>query len=402
MEVLFVAFLLSGQIKSFLNFFGIELPVDLTLISAVLVLCILVYKLYMGEKLITREISFWGIGLLLLFYAWLIFSLFYTSSDQYSRDKAFYFVLNVLAFSIPFLIRGFDIQKFVRFFTWGVLLLTISFLPFLFLMGKVYLSSEFGEYSAISGLYLSLSSYLGLLLILYLTSEEAIFKSKSRDRFLIITILVLMLLLGARGPLLFALMVFAIYYVSRIKSIRLAIGNKTMKALVLGSLFLVVAVVLMAQFDATQTLLTRTFGRFYSLIVAVFSGGSADASSSVTVRIELYKNAIDGIFAGFPQSIFGYGVGSFGIETFGEDMRLYPHNMILEIWFELGLIGLLIFAGWLVYLLSKTLRLEYRYISSWLLVYVFLNLMKSSSLVDIRTEFALIGMFVSQHFTLRT
>lgn len=397
MEILLPIFLLSGQFKSFLNFFGLSLPVDLTLLVAFFVVALTVWRLYRAQKLETRQITYVGIGLLLVFYGWLIFTLFYTTSEQYSLTKTIYFALNMVAFVVPFLYEGLDIRRFIRWFTLFTLALSVSLLPLqYFNLADLTAGTALEAFQAIEGLYLSLSGYLGLLLVLYLTAREPIWKSKLQDRLLVLVLLLLLALLGARGPILFAGVVFLLSVLYNLRVLRLAIGYKTVQVLVVGGLALFVVLVGMLQFEATQTLLIRTFGRFYSLVAGIVIGGASDASSMV--RLALYQDAIHGIFDSLPASLFGYGIGSFGIETFGEDIRLYPHNMILEIWFETGFIGLVIFTGWIVYLLAHTIRLPYKFISYWLLVYFFLNLMKSSSLVDIRTEFAFLGGYVMQFF----
>lgn len=350
----------------------------------------------MNNKLVTRQVTYIGICLLLVFYGWMLFSLSYTTSNNYSTTKAFYFALNIIGFSIPFLLKGFRIKLFLKWFTASVIFLALALLPFLFFMGKVWETEAFKGYEAISGLYLSLSGYLGLIVVLFLTSKEPFFKSRVRDRIFVIGLVLLMLLLGARGPLIFALFVFGISYLYNLERIKLAIGRQALSYLVAGAFIGVVTLVVMLQFEATESLLNRTFGRLFKLVAGIFTGNYNDASA--LTRVELFKDALAGIFAGLGQNLTGYGIGSFGIETMGEDFRLYPHNMILEIWFELGFIGLILFFGWIVFLLSKTVRLPYKYVSYWVLLYFFLNLMKSSSLVDIRTEFAFLGIFVTQFF----
>lgn len=398
MEILLPIFLLSGQFKSYLNFFGFELPVDLTILVGFFVVALTVWRLYRSQKLATRQITYVGIGLLLIFYGWLIFTLFYTSSEEYSQTKTIYFALNVIAFAVPLVYGGLQVRKFIRWFTLLTLALSASLLPFqYFNLLDAAGTGTVEAFEAIEGLYLSLSGYLGLLVVLFLTAKEPVWKSKLIDWGYVLLLLLLLMLLGARGPILFALFVFLLYYLYNLKVLRLAIGQKTVQAIIFTGLGIFVLMVLLIQFDATRSLLFRTFGRFFSLIAGVLTEGATDASSMV--RLALYQDAINGIFDGLHETLFGYGIGSFGIETFGEDIRLYPHNMILEIWFETGLIGLIIFSSWVVYLLTNTVKLPYRHISYWLLVYFFLNLMKSSSLVDIRTEFAFFGLYIVQHFT---
>ena len=75
-------------------------------------------------------------------------------------------------------------------------------------------------------------------------------------------------------------------------------------------------------------------------------------------------------------------------------MRLYPHNIILEILFELGFIGLLIF-GYILYILWKNYSLyRKKYVSGFVLFYIFLNLMKSNCLEDLRVYFSFIAIYI--------
>lgn len=397
MEIFLVLFLLSGQFKAFLQFFGLHLPVDLTVQMAVLVVGLTAYKAVKKNNFNTLNISFFGIGLLLIFYAWMIFSLFYTASEQYSTDKTIYFLLNLAAFSVPFFFREFNIRLFIKTFTIGVVVLAIGLLPFQYfdLLGSSTELKKGQAFSEIGGLYLSLAEYLGMIVILFLTKcSEAIF-SKKKDILVVAGIVFVMLLLGARGPVLFAMLVYALYYLYSIRVIRFTIKKSTLRWIGLGTVFLALTIFLITRFEMTETLLIRSLNRFASLVNGALAGGTGD--SSTEVRLLLIQQAIDGIFQNLGSFIFGYGIGSFGIITEGFDIRLYPHNMILEVWFELGLIGFALFIAWILYVLLEMRRLPNRFISYWLLLYIFLNLMKSSSLIDIRTEFAVFALFSVQN-----
>lgn len=398
MEFLLVLFLLSGQIKAFMQFFGLNLPVDFTLITGILLMGFTAYKLVRKNTFSTNNVSFFGIGYLLLFYAWMIFSLFYTASEQYSREKTIYFLLNIAAFSVPFFFNLFNIKLFIRIFIVSTIILALGLLPFQYLdlLKNVAEPGDGGAYTAIGGLYLTLSEYLGLIMILLLTMREKIMGSKNYEIVTVLFVLGLMVLLGARGPIVFALIVYSFFRLSKITKIHFTI--KTRSLVLLSSVFclLSLGIFLMTRFPATDTLLRHSLYRFYSLLGGAVDGGMADHSS--TVRLVLAKEAFEGIFKDLISFLFGYGTGSFGIITTSSDIRLYPHNMILEIWFELGLIGLMVFFVWIVYILTKLRGQPNQYISYWLMFYIFLNLMKSSSLVDVRTEFALFALLAVQNF----
>lgn len=398
MEIFLVLFLLSGQLKAFMQFFGLQLPVDITLLAAVIVVGMTVYKVVKKNSFITLNITFFSIGLLLLFYAWMIFSLSYTSSETYGTEKTFYFLLNIAAFAVPFFFNGFNIRLFIQAFTVGVIVLAIGLLPFQYfdLLSGATDPGQEGAYSAIGGLYLSLSEYLGLVVILFMAKRGEVVFSRRADVMIVVMVLMVMALLGARGPMIFALIVFVLYYLSSIHVIKFTVKTKTVLWLGIGIVLLAGAIFLLTRFEATKTLLSHSVYRFIFLAKGVFLGDSQEHSTHV--RMLLMQDALGGIFKNLGSFLFGYGIGSFGIITKGFDIRLYPHNMILEIWFELGLIGLALLMTWIVFVLLKLRQLPNRFISYWLLLYIFLNLMKSSSLIDIRTEFAIFALFSVQNF----
>ena len=59
-------------------------------------------------------------------------------------------------------------------------------------------------------------------------------------------------------------------------------------------------------------------------------------------------------------TITGRGLASFGKSLTGFDIYLYPHNIILEIWFELGLLALCVFLFVVYKILFKFHRSEYK------------------------------------------
>lgn len=81
-------------------------------------------------------------------------------------------------------------------------------------------------------------------------------------------------------------------------------------------------------------------------------------ASNKRIEIGLFSSALD-LFQENP--IFGGGLGSFAVYFSGVDARLYPHNIILEILAEMGLVGMLIFIGLLFiigFFIIKSVRLK--------------------------------------------
>lgn len=72
----------------------------------------------------------------------------------------------------------------------------------------------------------------------------------------------------------------------------------------------------------------------YRIIDALSSPGS---SSSIQSRVDLMRQAYEGWRL---QPIAGHGLGSFGPNTGRGSVRVYPHNIMLEILYEGGIVGL--------------------------------------------------------------
>lgn len=69
--------------------------------------------------------------------------------------------------------------------------------------------------------------------------------------------------------------------------------------------------------------------------------------ANIIERVEFFSSTTDD-FVEKPWT--GWGVGGFAIALNGNDVRVYPHNIIFEIGIELGLVGLFIFFGIFIYL----------------------------------------------------
>ena len=130
------------------------------------------------------------------------------------------------------------------------------------------------------------------------------------------------------------------------------------------------------------------------LIEGVFSTG-VKLGASANIRVEHYHDSLELIFLNVSNFIFGTGIGSYEIEVSGFDGRNHPHNQILEIWTELGLIGLVIYLVYFIFLIKNNSKF-YVYISNLIIIYSVLNLLKSSSLVDIRIPLTFICLCVCQ------
>lgn len=118
-------------------------------------------------------------------------------------------------------------------------------------------------------------------------------------------------------------------------------------------------------------------------------------------RFALYREALD-LWAHSP--IWGIGIGEFGIAVTGQDVQEYPHNIILELGVETGLIGVLVFVTMLIVAFARpviTLSAQRglaKTATRYLLVaccFALLNAMVSGDINDNRMLFTWIALVAS-------
>ena len=92
--------------------------------------------------------------------------------------------------------------------------------------------------------------------------------------------------------------------------------------------------------------------------------------------------------------IFGHGLGSYGLIVYGTDFRAYPHNGVLEVWFEAGILGLISFMAFI--LMSFFVAMKRKHFAlACIIVFLMLNFLKSSSLDELRLLFLVCGLSAS-------
>lgn len=389
MVTFYLLYIFSGVIKSILSFYHISLPIDFTLLTAIfLVLALFVNLAVKGFRTEIKKSYLYAIGILLLFYTWILVSLLYTPSHKYAYIKAFYFLTNVIAFIFPLLLKNFDYKNFVRYFIITTLLFSLFFLKNYSAILAAYYRNE----STSIGLYLVLSTLLGIGLVLILTSKEVVFENKYIDYSIAFFSLIIIILLGARGPLIFAIGLLIIYFFAKFpKFLQKKIKIKFIFGILMASFVIVIAtaIIYFTNKKAIDPFIQRSIER---LEIMLNSKVSDAQNSSIAIRIDQLHFSLKTIFKDAESFFIGQGFGSFKLLYEGIDGRAYPHNIFLEVWFELGFIGEFIFLSFFVILLFRKQRNFF--ISHWVLLFIILNMAKSNSLIDIRTYFAFFALFL--------
>jgi O-antigen ligase len=83
------------------------------------------------------------------------------------------------------------------------------------------------------------------------------------------------------------------------------------------------------------------------------ASGSSVSTGTVTFRLDFYRSALEALLQ---HPIIGLGVGGWSIFYYNEDILRYPHNFLLEVGAEQGVIGLIPLIALLVLLLRSALK----------------------------------------------
>jgi len=379
-EILFIIFLLSGLWKVILSYYKIHLPIDLTLFAAIL-MTIGIYqhiiketKIFFSNKYL--KIAFFS---LVILFIWILFSVYYSSSNSYIYQKILRYLTIIISFLYPIIMmRSFSIKAFYKLFVFFTLITGIIFLPIFLVSYEQYMTTHIanGVYMA----YLTMGYTTAIAIII------AIFNiNKMYIKFLVIASLLLILITtGARGPLIFLVILFVIYFIY--KYIIFAKINKNIFKYFIVILIVVSSLlVVIPSVPKVNTYIADTIDRTYDRLSALTDVKGDESANSRLVFIDFVIEKLDA------SSIMqGYGFGSFGIEHLHKDIRHYPHNIFLELLFELGVIGLFIFIIFIFSIIFKLFQLNKPF--EWILfTFLILNSLKSLSLVDSRVMF---GLFV--------
>lgn len=320
-----------------------------------------------------NKFSYRVLSLIFIFYGWLIFSSVYSPSMEYKYEKSLYFVANIIFFIYPFFIKKINMNLLIRLYCIVVLPLSVYFVYMNSIVWSIR-SVQTDLFMDIRGTYLTFGIHLAILFLILLYYKKNI----------ILKIITLSLLVAssARGPLIFMLLVSGMYYVSKRRT-NLLDPKSALRSIVA---FIALMAIYIYKSDTINSLLGSTFLRFGSLI------GGQDASS--LERVDRLNFAFYQPFENLLTLIFGNGIGSFGILFEKIDRKSYPHNILIECFFELGIIGLFLF---LIIFIVTFRKISFKNdVFGLLFIFIFLNTMKSYGITDLWILFSVMGFIVAK------
>jgi len=243
---------------------------------------------------------------------------------------------------------------------------------------------------ALSGTYLSLGRVIGpgfLVLVAYTLYLARATWLRLALGLISLLMLALLLVIGGRMPLIAA----ALASLVLLAAVRLRLGRTPRQLLLQLGIVAAVAVILLAGWQFAPRSI-REMPATVRRIGLLFLEGVEENR-----RIEHYQQTLLYLDN---DPFFGQGIGSWPVVTGYGDNRAYPHNVFLELLFELGLIGLglflaMIFAGLLALPpWHKLRRSPYALLALALFLNALVNASVSGDLNDNRLLFATLGLLL--------
>lgn len=329
---------------------------------------IIIFKIQkINEKEFLRIFSVYG-----CFIFFLYLSTFYSLDKEYGKEKLFSFIL----ISFPILLFTFTIIKDRN--SYKKLLRAISNLAILTgIITLCCIYKETGKFSArigtteaseikFLGVNLSVAIWFGRRMVLgFIASIILMFLEKNkREKNLLKAILLFIfsVLSISRGPILSLSIIILLIIFNKRKKI---FNNK---------IFITIFIIVFMSFFGL------IFYKMGNSFIRLFKYNDGNASS----RLEALKKALDN-FINFP--ILGIGLG--GYNSINPQLK-YPHNVVIEILVELGLIGssiigtiiLILFINYYKYFIFKVQRNQVFLFTFYTFLFSFINGLVSGNLVS--------------------
>ena len=379
-ESLFVLFLFSGayRLAPALSW----IPVNLTVVFMAASALVGLYLLW-RRSFVVRCRALVQLLCLLALFAYIVLSLLWTPGQDYARDKVLA-VVTVVTWSAcgSALIVSHEPVRLKRFVGALLALATVVALASLGYTGGLLIP-------ALGVNYLNVGRLVGmgvLCALAYLLFDRDLSLKRLLALALLLLLAWVLLSLKGRAPVLAT----AVAALVPLLGIRWLSDDRLLSRGYEATLLAVLALVVLL------LLALLLLGAHMPLSIRRALRSFTPASESDAVRAGFYRAAVA---LWWRRPLLGYGVGSFGSLYVGmADISIYPHNLILEILVEHGLLGLALFMlavcqGWRALGPVHALRNDpWRMLVLMLFVHAFVNAMFSGDIPGNRVLFAMMGL----------
>lgn len=378
----------SGAFKAFVYGYGYDLP-DITAASLglFLLLAILAVK-HLASRLreVPRpwvEAATWLVVTVIVYSA----TAFYTPSNEYAYVKIALLWAVLLYYLCALSVHPGDLSRTLRLLLWATIAMCVGYFPIA--EDLAMRQGGFAQTEALLSLYLVLGFLCGFCMIIVAFGYANL--SKAWTIVLGILFFAALVGTGARGPLIALLVSAAIAWLMRLLQEPRSMGSRLMvmgigSGVVALGLFLLMTV----SSDPTggiQFLLDRSASRLSAFADLSSSRSFGERFDHLAFIVERFQAAPQRLFAGF-------GIGSYGVTRYGIDAPAHPHNILMEVLYEGGLLSLLAL-GLFLWVACKGLMRNHGAAGLALWTYFVLNAMKSSSIVEQRIMIVAISLFLA-------
>ncbi len=383
-ELVFTLFLFAGRYKAEPALQ--HLPVDLTALFWGLSVCTALGILWRRRWLVSRRAIHLTL-LMVAFVGYASLSLLWSVGRFYAREKAFYLAtLTLWSLVGATIIIAAERHRLMRF----LVFLTLQAIAFaLRAVLERWGATGPGLIRELGFNYLGLSRAISLGALVVLAYW--LFAARRRMAKLAAAaclgfLAYALLILGGRGPLLATVAGVSVPLVAGVRFARpgvVAIRRHVLPLAVIG----LIAIIVLAYLLST--------GRMFLTLNRLRAVQNLAFDQSTAIRLQHYDSAISQWLS---SPFVGHGIGAFPILRGIDDVRLYPHNIVLEILAELGLVGLALFLALVGYALSHVqipqIREQHalRLLILMLFVNAIVNAMMSGDIPDNRIVFAMLGL----------
>ena len=362
----YVIFVYSGMIK------WLPFPVDPTLLFAVLLALPALYALAHGVPAAHPRAAF-AILLVLAFFCWYYLSASYTISDQFWVRKSGRVALNIMAFSFPLLcFRQRDHFVFFDAALVAFALVSAAVVVGFYTVGAL----DFLIHQGVAGSAVNLPDYLGIATVIGSGVLVLVASARVTGQLTALAGFAAVLLLTARGPILFLAFLMPALYAWSSGRVRVAGGHFPRLLVLVGG-----ALLLLLYWQGAEGALRR--------LIVTFTDQSARAGgfrfSEFSVAFDVIRSAV----------FLGVGLGGYGLAAYRYDGDAYPHNLLLESFAETGLIGFTLFTAGLVAVMTVGARTRRAKAYLVLFLFITLNYMKSGGFIGARDLYMFMGVLVA-------
>jgi O-antigen ligase len=342
---------------------------DLTILSAISILLLLIMQFKFN---VNRD----GIYLVLIlgFFSFTyISSYLYSPSSVYGPQKFLGFLGVLFSFFVGLALPAAARNLFLSVIPSFGIVIALAFILIMTSNLQALLTFDFSGVGLVAGEILG----IGVIISIFMP-DQSILKKLS-----MLLSVVLMVFLGARGPLVFLILIgsfIALMSIGKNFS-SLAFIRKETIYFIIFAISSIIALFMILAGGPLFEFLESGFSRFLLLF-------QSDKGDSINSRMQMISDAILYIDQ---APILGHGMGSYGLVVYGEDFRAYPHNGFLEIWFEGGILCLLLFIAFILMSVFTAIKRK-NVLLAFIIIFLMLNFFKSSSLDELRLLFLICGL----------